>query len=397
VRRLGSKLLIILTGFCLCGAAPTGQDFDEIAARIARDMPARMEEFADLAKSLVSREQSRVKKQASEMAATSPGPAGDRILLFVTLGEKPAENLEANRRLFKDIREISPEAIVVLRGLPQGARSLGDLFKYMHQLIGKDGPQVMLNPPLFQKYDVTVSPTLVYERDGVEVARCRGLINADWLRERVKRDKATGDLGKWGETVAIAERDLIEEMKSRLAGIDWQAKKDLAVARYWNKQPFIELPKARLERVFYLDAAYQVKEDFILPDGKVVARAGQKIDLFKIISPTFMLVVFDASDPRQLAWAVKIGKEYAGQHSVRVKYITTTMPDREHGWESLKRLYAALDAQVFLLNEPVRDRFKLEHVPSLVRFDKTKHKFEVKEIADLPPADAARPGLEKSL
>ena len=73
------------------------------------------------------------------------------MLLFVTLGEKPAENLEANRRLFKDIREISPEAIVVLRGLPQGAHSLGDLYKYMRQLIDKDGPQVELNPVLFRE------------------------------------------------------------------------------------------------------------------------------------------------------------------------------------------------------------------------------------------------------
>ena len=131
-----------------------------------------------------------------------------------------------------------------------------------------------------------------------------------------------------------------------------------------------------------MDATYQVKKDFILPDGKVVARAGQKIDLFKIMPPTFMLVVFDAGDPRQLAWAVKTGQEYAGQHRVRVKYLTTRIPDREHGWESLKRLYAALDAPVYLLNGLVRDRFKLEHVPSLVRFDKAKHKFEVKEIAE---------------
>jgi conjugal transfer pilus assembly protein TraW len=270
---------------------------------------------------------------------------------------------------------------------------LGDLFKYIHQITGKDGPSVMLNPVLFEQYGVTVAPTLLYERDGAAVAWSRGLINADWLRERVKRDKAIGDLGQWGPTKIVAERDLIEEMRSRLAGIDWQAKKEKAVARYWDKQKFLELPKTRQEKVFYLDATYQVEKDFVLPDGKVVARAGQKIDLFKIIPPTFMLVVFDAGDPRQLAWAVKTGKEYAGQHSVRVKYITTTMPDREHGWESLARLYAALDAQVYLLTEPVRDRFKLEHVPSLVRFDKTKHKFEVKEIAELPLADEAGAGV----
>jgi conjugal transfer pilus assembly protein TraW len=259
----------------------------------------------------------------------------------------------------------------------------------MRQLVGKDGPQVMLNPVLFRKYNVAVSPTLVYERDGAAVAWGRGIINARWLKGRVEQEKATGDLGKWGQTVNIAERDFIEEMKSRLAGIDWEAKKVKAIDSYWQKQRFLELPQTKQEKVFHLDAVYQVERDFVLPDGKVVARAGQKIDLFKIMPPTFMLVVFDAADPKQLEWAVKTGKELTGQQWVRVKYITTRIPEREHGWESLSRLYDVLDAPVFLLNEPVRDRFKLQHVPSTVRYDKAKHKFEVKEIS---LSDGAGPG-----
>lgn len=378
--RVYGRLLIILACFFLMvNPAIAIQDLEEIAAGIARDMPMRMEEFQKLTLDLARREQSRAKNQAAEMAPDSLQPAGNRILLFVTLGEKPEENLEANRRLFKDIREISPEAIVVLRGLPQGARSLGDLFKYMRQLVGKDGPQVMLNPVLFRQYDVTVSPTLVYERDGAAVAWGRGIIDTRWLKKRVEQEKATGDLGKWGQTVDIAERDFIEEMKSRLAGIDWEAKKEKAIDSYWQKQRFLELPQTKQEKVFHLDAVYKVERDFVLPEGKVVARAGQKIDLFKIMPPTFMLVVFDASDPKQLEWAVETGKEYAAKH--RVKYITTRIPEQEHGWESLSRLYDVLDAPVFLLNEPVRDRFKLQHVPSTVRYEKAKHRFEVKEIS----------------
>ncbi|MHB9072019.1 MAG: TrbC family F-type conjugative pilus assembly protein [Desulfobaccales bacterium] len=387
--RVYGRLLIILACFFLMiNPAIAIQDLEEIAAGIARDMPTRMEEFQELSLDLARREKSRIKNQAVEMAPESLQPTGNRILLFVTLGEKPEGNLEANRRLFKDIREISPEAIVVLRGLPQEARSLGDLFKYMRQLVGKDGPQVMLNPVLFRKYNVAVSPTLVYERDGAAVAWGRGIIDTRWLKKRVEQEKATGDLGKWGQTLNIAERDFIEEMKSRLAGIDWEAKKAKAIDSYWQKQRFLELPQTKQEKVFHLDAVYQVERDFVLPDGKVVARAGQKIDLFKIVPPTFMLVVFDAADPKQLEWAVKTGKEYAGQPRVRVKYITTKIPDQEHGWMSLSRLYDVLDAPLFLLNEPVRDRFKLQHVPSTVRYDKAKHKFEVKEIS---LSDRAKP------
>ena len=266
-------------------------------------------------------------------------------------------------------------------GLPKGSRSLGDLFKYIAKLSDKDsktGPSIMLNPVLFRQYGVTVSPTLVYERDGAAVAWARGIVNSQWLRRRVEQDKAAGDLGKWGQTVAIAERDFVEEMKSRLAGIDWKAQKEKAVANYWKKQKFLDLPKAKEEKVFYLDATYQVEKDFILPGGKVIARAGQKIDMFKIMPPTFVLVVFDAADPQQVEWALKTGKEHADK---RVKYIATRIPDVERGWESFAGLQEAMEKPVYLLNEAVRDRFKLKHVPSLVQYAKAKHKFEVKECA----------------
>jgi conjugal transfer pilus assembly protein TraW len=392
--RVNGKLLMILALGVLWPGS--GQAQGDVAAEIVRQTPKRIEEFADLAegiakkksdkleeferlaRDLARKERSRVKGQAQEMGKKPSAPAGQRMLLFVTLGDKPQENLDDNRRMLKEIQEISPDMVVVLRGLPKGSRSLGDLFKYIRQLTGKDGLSIMLNPVLFRRYGVTVAPTLVYERDGEAVAWARGIVNSQWLRRRVEQDKAAGDLGKWGQTVDIAERDFVDEMKSRLAGIDWEAKKEQAVANYWKKQRFLDLPKTREEKVFYLDATFKVEKDFILPDGKVVARAGQKIDLFKMAHPTFLLVVFDAADPQQVEWAVATGKEHGGKY--RVKYIATRIPDhQERGWESLSRLSKVLDAPVYLLNEPVRNRFKLAHAPSTVRFSKPQHKFEVKE------------------
>jgi conjugal transfer pilus assembly protein TraW len=355
------------------------EEFSDLAKRIAAGRPARLEEFAGLAAEIARQERARVQAQGAKAGAEPPGPAGKRILVFLTLGEKPAENMDENRRLLKDIREVSPDAVVALRGLPKGSRTLGDLFKYIRRITGKEAPPLMLDPVLFRRYGVSVSPTLVYEKDGAAAAWARGIINSQWLRRRVEQDKAAGDLGKWGQTVDIAERDFIDEMQSRLAGIDWQARKDQAVANYWKKQRFIDLPKAKEERVFYLDATSKVEQDFILPDGRVVARAGQSLDLFKLVPPTFMLVVFDAADPQQVKWAAQTGKEYSGKY--RLKYLATRIPNhRERGWESLAHLQNVLEAPVYLLNEAVRDRFKLSQAPATVRFVKAKHKFEVKEI-----------------
>lgn len=376
--RMKGKLLIILAcTLFMGGPALPGQDLEEIAAGIARDFPAKAKQYESLVQELVRKDKSRFNKQMRQVAPEPLGPSGERILVFITLGEKPEEHIEENRRMIKEIHDASPEAILVLRGLPQGHKTLGDLFRYLRAINEKGGPTIILNPPLFQLHEVTVVPTLVYERDGAAVATARGIIDAQWLKRRVEQEKATGDLGKWGQTADIAERDLVDEMKSRLAGIDWQSKKEQVVSQYWQKQKFLELPPTPKERVFYLNASYKVQRDFVLPDGKVIARAGDEVDLFKIIPPTFILVVFDAGDPRQLEWAKKAGKQYSGH--LRVKYITTRIPDQEHGWDSLARLHDTLQDRVYLLNDQVRERFKLQHVPSLVRYIKDKHRFEVKE------------------
>lgn len=366
--------------FLFSGPARAELDFNEIARQIAENQSARIEEFKEIADRITRQEISRVEKQAEAVNRPVSQPDKFRLLLFMTLGEKPEDNLERNRRLLKEIMEMSPEASVVLRGLPSGSRGLGDLVRHLRKLSGKQGemPRISLDPRLFRKYGVTVAPTLVYEQDGQAIAWARGIINTRWLRDRVEKEKLTGDLGQWGKTVAVAERDLIEVMQERLAKVDLEAMKEKAIARYWAKQKFLVLPKAKEEKVFYLDATYEVQEDFILPDGKVIARKGEKIDLFEKVPPTFMLVVFDAGDPRQLEWAVETGKKYGGQY--RVRYITTTVPDREQGWKSLERLHEVLAAPVFLLTEEVKARFQMAHVPNTVRYAKDKHRFEVKEV-----------------
>jgi len=366
--------------FLWVGLARAELDFNDIARQIAENQSARVREFEDLARRISQQELDRVKKHSDAVNRALPRPDGIRLLIFITLGERPEDNLERNRRLLKEIVEMSPEAAVVLRGLPQDTWTLGDLVRHLRKLGGKEGkmPRISLDPRLFRKYGVTVAPTLVYERNGQAVAWARGLVNTRWLRDRVEKEKLTGDLGQWGETVAIAERDLIAVMQERLAKVDLEAMKEKAVERYWAKQKFLVLPKAKEEKVFYLDATYEVQEDFILPDGKVIARKGEKIDLFEKVPPTFMLVVFDAGDPRQLEWAVETGKKYGSQY--RVRYITTTIPDRDQGWKSLERLHEVLSAPVFLLTEEVKARFQMAHVPNTVRYAQEKHRFEVKEV-----------------
>jgi len=306
------------------------------------------------------------------------------ILIFITFGEEPEENIDKNKQLIKDILTISPNATVVVRGLPQGKKSLNDFFKYLRKLspdVNGKLPRIYLDPVRFRKYNIQVAPTILYEvgwdrRTRKAVAWARGSINAKWIKKQVEEYNQAGDLGKIGPTITIAEKDLIEELKERMLKIDWKKKKEQALARYWKRRKYIDLPKAKENRTFYVSGKFKVKKDFILPDGRVIARKGDVIDQFKYVQPTFCLIVFDATSEEQLKWAIKQGKEYKNKY--RVKYITTKLPDVEHGWESLGKLYNELNAPVFFLTPDLKERFHLKHAPTLVL--PLKDKFEVKEV-----------------
>jgi hypothetical protein len=398
-------LLWVVPGYCqddevanIVNQAPAKiEEFAGLAQELADQAPPQMEQFEEVARALSEKSMQRVQEEgmgairplfpkgqlpeksapASKTASAIPGDKDSRLLLFLTLGPDPDNRLEQNRGL---LREVPPGTQVVLRGLPHGKRGLGGLFRYVHRLTverqrqGEKIPRVLLDPRLYRQYQVDVSPTLVYERKGKAVAWVRGLVNSQWLKDQVEKEKRTGDLGRYGPTEAISERDFLEEIQERLASIDWDARKEKAWEQYWTHYSFLTLPPANKDRVYQVEAVYEVPRDFRMPDGKVLARKGDKINLFDKLKPRFVLLVFDGSDPRQLAWAKVASREYRGRY--RVQYLTTALPERT--WKSFSKLEDKLAAPLYLLNDAVRDRFRLEHVPSLVR--PLEDRFEVREV-----------------
>ncbi|MEW6657371.1 MAG: TrbC family F-type conjugative pilus assembly protein [Thermodesulfobacteriota bacterium] len=373
-------------------------EFAGVAQKLADRAPHQMEQFEEVARALAEKSKEQVQKDGMEAirplfpdgklpekstpapktASILPAGKDSRLLLFITLGPDPDSRLEQNRRL---LQEVPPGTEVILRGLPHGKRGLGDLFRYVHKLTGdrrgqkEKMPRVLLDPRLYRQYAVDVSPTMVYERKGKAVAWVRGLVNSQWLKDQVEKDKRTGDLGKYGPTEAIEERDFLEEIQERLASIDWDARKEKAWEQYWTHYSFLTLPPANNDRVYQVEAVYEVPQDFRLPDGKVLARKGDKINLFDRVKPRFVLLVFDGSVPRQLAWAKKAAREFQGRY--RVQYLTTALPERT--WHSFSKLEEKLEAPLYLLNDAVRERFRLEHSPAIVR--PLADRFEVQEIS----------------
>jgi conjugal transfer pilus assembly protein TraW len=255
-----------------------------------------------------------------------------------------------------------PGVRVVFRGVAEGER-LMDFIAGIHALLREldPVPEVVLDPTPFREVGLDVAPVLIARGPEGELARVAGLADPAWLRARVLAG-ARGDLGMLGPIAAVTEPDLIAELQRRLAALDLEKLREQAIARYWQRRSFEELPAATVPRTREIDPTIRAAADVPLPDGTLLVKAGETVNPLDRLPFTQRLVVFDASDPRQVAIAKRLG---AAAGTPRVTYIATRL-DRERGWESLASVEDTLDAPVYLLTPDVRRRFALERVPTTV-------------------------------
>ncbi|MCE0759510.1 conjugal transfer protein TraW [Marinobacter sp. G11] len=282
----------------------------------------------------------------------------------------------------------NPDSVVVFRGIPEHA-NLGEALLEIQNVAAEldPVPNVVINPVLFQEYNVTSVPTIIVREEQLnltkelpeEIARVSGLVNPDWIQEQVDAGE-TGDFGARGPVEQISEPDLIELMKQRFANIDWEAQKENAKKNFWKKQTFRILAEAPEDRTREVDPTVVITQDILTPDGKVVARQGDRINPLEIRSFTQAVVVLDPLDEDQIERVKSRLPDIKRQPGVQsVTYIVTQL-DRDEGWDSYTEVTDTFDAPVFLLTPDVKQRFELEYVPSIITADGTK--FVVEELAD---------------
>ena len=223
-------------------------------------------------------------------------------------------------------------------------------------------PTVLLDPTPFRTHGITVVPTLVATAaDGREIARVSGLASSRWLRAALA-DGKTGDLGHRGPVREIVEPDLLETIHQRLARIDFAALGEQAVERAFERLRFEPLPAAGEDRERLIDPTIIAAADIQLPDGTLLVRAGDSVNPLERLPFTQRLVVFDAADSRQLAFA----HERASESSDRPTTFLLTGLSRKDGWAELERVMVHLERRVYLLTPELRQRFALERVPAVV-------------------------------
>lgn len=274
------------------------------------------------------------------------------------------------------------DVLVVFRGIREG-QHVQDFIREIHGLAqtldAQKIPAIELDPTRFKHARIQLVPSLTVEEGDRVLAKVAGASDIAWFEAQLKHrpapDDRVLDLGVHGDTHAIAEPDLIEVMKQRMAGIDWAAKKRDAQAHFWQKAPLLALAAAAQDRERLIDITVTAPRDVTAPNGQLIVRQGQRVNPLSQLPFTQRLVVFDATQPAQVAAAEREGQAVAGRP---VTYLITGM-DRDQGWQAFNALEERLGKPVFLLTAEVRQRFNLEAVPSVVEQD--GNRIKVREIA----------------
>jgi conjugal transfer pilus assembly protein TraW len=265
------------------------------------------------------------------------------------------------------------DVLLVFRG-PKPGQKLPTLFTDLKRLL-KDidpVPNIVIDPTRFQKWAVSSVPAMVVEADDKALLQVKGVSSVSWLNDKFKSG-ATGDLGRLGEIFDIAEIDLLEEIKHRLAAIDWRQKQQQAIARFWDQQKFELLPVALEDRERVIDMTVTAPRNLTAPNGQLIIRAGQTVNPLDKMPFGLCLIVFDATETAQVQWVRQLSCQ---DKKARVMYLATSV-SRQDGWDGLKALETSLNSSVYLLTPDVRSRFQLQHIPSLI--EQTGNRLVVRE------------------
>jgi conjugal transfer pilus assembly protein TraW len=114
------------------------------------------------------------------------------------------------------------------------------------------------------------------------------------------------DLGKLGNTFKIEEEAFTQMMKRKLAEIDMEAEREkmqkIAIDRVENPVAVIGITGAGENRTFYFDPTYTLDEDAVLPCGKVLHKAGTKVNPLEHMDLNRRLFFIDSREATQVEW-----------------------------------------------------------------------------------------------
>ena len=176
------------------------------------------------------------------------------------------------------------------------------------------------------------------------------------------------DLGVFGETLPIAEQDLLAVIAAKLQTM--QATGELEQHQYYLQQKVRErvlqpkenrLPETTKAREFYYDPSIVVEEDLVDHNGKVFRHKGERINPLDTYSFREPWLFFDGNSPQQQQFALTQAK----QEKIKLIMIAGSPLDLMRQWQ----MPIYFDQQGLFI-----EKFKITQVPARIEQDDKKLK-----------------------
>ena len=157
----------------------------------------------------------------------------------------------------------------------------------------------------------------------------------------------------------IAERDMIDVMKERVANANWpdiQRRSGDALKRHFAKGPGLALPHVEEARVVFVDPTVEYPEDIKDPStGTLLIKSGTRINPFDKVRWIRTLVFFDGTSPAQMGWV----QQYLREHDP--KFVKLIISDGD-----AQKVMEQLHQRVYWANSLLISRMGVGAVPSVV-------------------------------
>lgn len=284
---------------------------------------------------------------------------------------------------------------IVMRGLPEGMTFAQGLRRFK-QIVEKEKLTVMPNfsidPPLFQLYGITQVPAVARVQDvptaiasvamkrtyPTLIAKVTGLASDVWLKEQIEAGEK-GDLGNRGNLFAIVEPDLIEVMKTKVASIDWEKKREEAFNRYWDNQKFDVLPLVQETREVRIDPSYTVPEDIKDLAGNALYSKGDKVNPLDVRPFMETVLIFNPTRPEELARVDAYLKEHKQAHLKKPIFVLTEI-NKAKGWDDYTAISDRYDSHMYFMVPEFKKVWGVKATPSVIWADNEKKEFALREL-----------------
>ena len=258
-----------------------------------------------------------------------------------------------------------PDTVFALRGNRQGESTADTVGRIQGQFEDPESPpNLMLDPTLFQRYDVEVAPTMVLLRDaGLPPLRATGTVDAVRLHRAVDGLAAGGnpDLGQLAEVYEIAEVDMIAEMQrrmSRFPGVQLEMEGTAG-----TEQVGFDLPDAPADAAFEVDPTVHLIGDVTDAEGQVIARTGEPYNPLQTLPMNSTVVAFRATSRAHVEIATRVTSQTSAEGG-RTVLMATGAGEGQEG--VLQQLEQELGTRVYALEPHIASRFNLRHLPAAV-------------------------------